>query len=82
WQNVMGLMMWRPNTFHTCTVSQHSVCLQNLTTVCTDAKVQAEFAERFPAVELLTVEGIAGGWEQAMQTQFANGAKLDQLLRR
>ncbi|KQB05612.1 thiosulfate transporter subunit [Vibrio metoecus] len=47
-----------------------------------DAKVQAEFAERFPAVELLTVEGIAGGWEQAMKTQFANGAKLDQLLRR
>ncbi|EEX67415.1 thiosulfate ABC transporter substrate-binding protein CysP [Vibrio metoecus] len=47
-----------------------------------DAKVQSEFAERFPAVELLTVEGIAGGWEQAMKTQFANGAKLDQLLRR
>ncbi|EEZ01305.1 sulfate and thiosulfate binding protein CysP [Vibrio sp. RC586] len=47
-----------------------------------DAKVQAEFAERFPTVELLTVEGIAGGWEQAMKTQFANGAKLDQLLRR
>lgn len=47
-----------------------------------DAKVQAEFAERFPAIELQTVEGIAGSWEQAMKAQFANGAKLDQLLRR
>lgn len=38
-----------------------------------DAKVQAEFAERFPAVELLTVEGIAGGWEQAMKTSSRMG---------
>ncbi len=47
-----------------------------------DEKVKAEFAERFPEVELLTVEQIIGGWEQAMKTQFANGAKLDQLQRR
>ncbi|MGY2575852.1 thiosulfate ABC transporter substrate-binding protein CysP [Vibrio sp. C8] len=44
--------------------------------------VKAEFADRFPAVELLTVEQIIGGWDQAMKTQFANGAKLDQLQRR
>ncbi|MCF7352616.1 thiosulfate ABC transporter substrate-binding protein CysP [Vibrio sp. CK2-1] len=47
-----------------------------------DEKVKAEFADRFPEVELLTVEEIAGGWENAMKTQFGNGAKLDQLQRR
>ncbi len=47
-----------------------------------DETVKAEFADRFPEVELLTVEQIIGGWEQAMKTQFANGAKLDQLQRR
>ncbi|MGL4380102.1 MAG: thiosulfate ABC transporter substrate-binding protein CysP [Vibrio sp.] len=47
-----------------------------------DAKVQAEFAQRFPAVELLSVEQIIGSWDHAMQSQFANGAKLDQLQRR
>ncbi|EKO3556970.1 thiosulfate ABC transporter substrate-binding protein CysP [Vibrio metschnikovii] len=47
-----------------------------------DEKVKAEFADRFPDVELLTVETIAGGWEKAMQDHFANGAKLDQLQRR
>lgn len=47
-----------------------------------DEKVKAEFSDRFPDVELLTVETIAGGWEKAMQDHFANGAKLDQLQRR
>ncbi|TVO34084.1 thiosulfate ABC transporter substrate-binding protein CysP [Vibrio algivorus] len=47
-----------------------------------DEKVKAEFADRFPEVELLTVEEIAGGWDKAMKTQFGNGAKLDQLQRR
>lgn len=45
-------------------------------------KVQAEVADSFPAVELLTVEEIAGSWPEAMQRHFANGAKLDQLQRR
>ncbi|OOF29623.1 thiosulfate ABC transporter substrate-binding protein CysP [Salinivibrio proteolyticus] len=39
-------------------------------------------ADRFPEVELLTVEAIAGSWEQAMKTHFASGGKLDQLQRR
>ncbi|MCS0352114.1 thiosulfate ABC transporter substrate-binding protein CysP [Vibrio ordalii] len=47
-----------------------------------DEKVNAEFADRFPEVELLTVDSIAGGWENAMKLHFANGAKLDQLQRR
>ena len=45
-------------------------------------KVQAEFAKQFPTVDLLTVEQIIGGWDNAMKTQFANGAKLDELLKR
>ncbi|OOF22357.1 thiosulfate ABC transporter substrate-binding protein CysP [Salinivibrio sp. IB872] len=39
-------------------------------------------ADRFPEVELLTVESIAGSWDQAMKTHFASGGKLDQLQRR
>ncbi|WP_172588453.1 thiosulfate ABC transporter substrate-binding protein CysP [Shewanella xiamenensis] len=45
-------------------------------------KVVAEFTKQFPAVELMTVEQIIGNWDNAMKTQFANGAKLDQLLKR
>lgn len=44
--------------------------------------VQLEFADRFPAVELLTIEQIAGSWVNAMEEHFASGAKLDQLQRR
>ncbi|KKA43673.1 thiosulfate ABC transporter substrate-binding protein CysP [Salinivibrio sp. KP-1] len=39
-------------------------------------------ADRFPEVELLTVEAISGSWDQAMKTHFASGGKLDQLQRR
>ncbi|ABI40083.1 sulfate ABC transporter, periplasmic sulfate-binding protein [Shewanella sp. MR-4] len=45
-------------------------------------KVVAEFTKQFPTVELMTVEQIIGNWDNAMKTQFANGAKLDQLLKR
>ncbi|TCS39027.1 thiosulfate ABC transporter substrate-binding protein CysP [Reinekea marinisedimentorum] len=44
--------------------------------------VKAEFAEKFPAVDLLTVEQIIGSWDSAMTELFASGAKLDQLQRR
>lgn len=44
--------------------------------------VQAEFADRFPALELLPIEAITGDWETAMREHFANGGKLDQLQRR
>ncbi|MDC0610814.1 thiosulfate ABC transporter substrate-binding protein CysP [Vibrio sp.] len=45
-------------------------------------KVKAEFADKFPQVDLLTVEQIVGDWDTAMKTQFNSGAKLDQLQRR
>ena len=44
--------------------------------------VQAEFAERFPQLQLLPIEAIAGDWETAMREHFASGGKLDQLQRR
>ncbi|ODC03274.1 thiosulfate transporter subunit [Terasakiispira papahanaumokuakeensis] len=44
--------------------------------------VKAEVADRFPEVDLLTVEDIAGGWPEAMKNIFSSGAKLDQLQRR
>lgn len=44
--------------------------------------VKAEFSDRFPDVKLLPIDQIAGSWEDAMQTHFASGGKLDQLQRR
>ncbi len=44
--------------------------------------VVEEFAEQFPETELLRVEEVFGGWDQAMETHFASGGLLDQLQRR
>lgn len=44
--------------------------------------VKAEFSDRFPDVKLLPIQEIAGSWENAMETHFASGGKLDQLQRR
>ncbi|GAA6133200.1 thiosulfate ABC transporter substrate-binding protein CysP [Halopseudomonas sabulinigri] len=44
--------------------------------------VKKEFADKFPELELLPIEEIAGSWENAMQVHFASGGKLDQLQRR
>lgn len=45
-----------------------------------EAVVEAN-AERFPDVELLTVEDEFGGWAAAQETHFASGGVLDELLR-
>lgn len=47
-----------------------------------DEKVKAEYQNRFPEVKLKGIEDIAGTWENAMKTHFANGALLDQLQKR
>ena len=47
-----------------------------------DEKVQAEYKERFPEVQLKTVEDIGGSWEKVMKEHFANGGLLDQLQKR
>ena len=44
--------------------------------------VKAEFADRFPELELVTVEQIGGSWDKVMKEHFASGGKLDQLQRR
>ncbi len=48
----------------------------------TDPKVQAEFADSFPKLELLTIEQAFGGWSKATQAHFADGASFDQIYTR
>jgi sulfate/thiosulfate-binding protein len=45
----------------------------------TSPEVAAEFADRFPKLELVTVESIAGSWQQAFAKHFANGGSFDQI---
>ena len=45
----------------------------------TDAAVQEEFADQFPKLELLTIDQHFGGWSQATQAHFADGASFDQI---
>ncbi|MCE0733300.1 thiosulfate ABC transporter substrate-binding protein CysP [Halomonas sp. G15] len=44
--------------------------------------VAEEFAGQFPETQLLRVEEVFGGWDQAMETHFGSGGQLDQLQRR
>lgn len=44
-----------------------------------DEAVAEKHKDRFPAVRLLTVEQVFGGWEKAQAEHFASGAKLDQV---
>nr|WP_116084661.1 thiosulfate ABC transporter substrate-binding protein CysP [Tropicimonas sp. IMCC34011] len=45
-----------------------------------EAVVEAN-ADRFPEVELFTVEDVFGSWQEAQDTHFASGGILDQMLR-
>lgn len=42
--------------------------------------IKAEFASRFPAVDLVTVESVFGSWDKANATHFGTDGQLDQLL--
>ncbi|WP_315923988.1 sulfate ABC transporter substrate-binding protein [Mesorhizobium sp. SP-1A] len=44
-----------------------------------DEKVAAEFKDKFPAVKLVTVEDVFGGWDKVQAEHFADGALLDQI---
>ncbi len=46
-----------------------------------DATVAAKYADRFPALKLVTVQDL-GGWGQVQQTHFADGGVFDGLLKR
>ena len=45
----------------------------------TDPQVQAEFADRFPRLGLLTIDQAFGGWGKASQAHFVDGASFDQI---
>lgn len=42
--------------------------------------IAKEFADRFPAVELFTIDNLFGGWEKAQNTHFNDGGKFDTIL--
>jgi sulfate transport system substrate-binding protein len=45
-----------------------------------DAEVSKKYAAQFPAIKLVTVEEVFGGWDNVMKTHFADGGILDQAL--
>jgi sulfate transport system substrate-binding protein len=46
-----------------------------------DAALLAANAARFPAMELVTVDAVFGGWTRAQQTHFSDGGSFDRLYR-
>lgn len=42
-----------------------------------DPKVLADYAAKFPALELFTVDGMFGGWSRAQAEHFADGGRFD-----
>jgi sulfate transport system substrate-binding protein len=44
-----------------------------------DPKVAARHAARFPKIDLVTVDGVFGGWEKAQATHFGDGGVFDQI---
>jgi sulfate/thiosulfate transport system substrate-binding protein len=44
-----------------------------------NAKIAAKYAAQFPAVKLVTVEEVFGGWDNARKVHFAEGGVLDQV---
>ncbi|MGE4337961.1 MAG: sulfate ABC transporter substrate-binding protein [Pigmentiphaga sp.] len=45
----------------------------------TDPTVAAKYAQQFPALELITVDEVFGGWRKAQQEHFADGGTFDQI---
>lgn len=45
----------------------------------TDTKVAAEYANQFPKLELVTIDGAFGGWTKADKDHFADGGSFDQI---
>ncbi len=44
-----------------------------------DPEVAARHASTFPKVDLVTVDGVFGGWQKAQATHFADGGVFDQI---
>jgi sulfate/thiosulfate transport system substrate-binding protein len=45
----------------------------------TDPKVAAKYANKFPKLTLVTIDGAFGGWPNATRTHFADGGTFDQI---
>ena len=45
----------------------------------TDPGVAAKYAEQFPKLTLVTIDGAFGGWPNATKTHFADGGTFDQI---
>jgi sulfate/thiosulfate transport system substrate-binding protein len=45
----------------------------------TDAKVAAKYADKFPKINLFTIDDAFGGWKKAYETHFKDGALFDQI---
>ncbi|HMO64441.1 MAG TPA: sulfate transporter subunit, partial [Verrucomicrobiota bacterium] len=46
------------------------------------ASVAAKHADKFPKVELVTIQEAFGGWARAQAAHFADGGTFDQIQRR
>jgi sulfate/thiosulfate-binding protein len=44
-----------------------------------DPAVAAKYASQFPAVKLVTIDGVFGGWTQAQAIHFADGGTFDRI---
>jgi len=44
-----------------------------------DAKVAAKYAKQFAKVNLITIDGVFGGWRNAQKVHFADGGVFDQI---
>jgi sulfate/thiosulfate-binding protein len=44
-----------------------------------DPNVAARYASKFPKIDLVTVDGVFGGWQKAQATHFADGGVFDQI---
>ena len=48
----------------------------------TDKSVAAKYARQFPALRLVTIDEVFGGWARAQKTHFADGGVFDQIYAR
>ena len=44
-----------------------------------DEKIAKKYATQYPKLKLFTIEEIAGGWDKAQKTHFADGGLFDQI---
>jgi sulfate/thiosulfate-binding protein len=47
----------------------------------TDRTVAAKYARQFPALKLVTIDEVFGGWTKAQATHFSDGGVFDQIVR-